>query len=127
MSSNCDEFDVPSNLYNSRYWRSFEFQPYVIVALEGKLRDREFHRTVYETTRALSRLASRLWMMNCLVRVDSWNQSYIFDNPKWLLDRELSDWAKKLVWEFEDDEVVKLHIPDSESQVHGVFEPPRRR
>lgn len=107
FSSNTDEFDNFSNLYNSDYFNSFETQTYVLIAMDGSLRDREFKQTLFETTRALSRLASRLWIDICLVSVrgDAWSgKEYVFNNPKWLRDMEHNHWAEDLLWKFAEEE-----------------------
>lgn len=107
FSSSVDEFDRFSNLYNSRYSRSFETQTCVLIAMDGSLRDREFKQTLFETTKALSRLASRLWIDSCFVSVrgDAWSgREYIFNNPRWLLDIDRTYWAEDLLWKYERED-----------------------
>ncbi len=98
MASTCDEFDRRSNLH-----RSFESQTRVLITIDGHLRDREFRRTLFETTKALARLSSRLWVLSCTVAVNGdYQDSYVFNNPEWILEREQTDWAKNLLWDFEE-------------------------
>lgn len=102
-SSNVDEFDQPSNLYNDRFFRAFNTQERVLITVKGNLRDRLFKQTLKETTKMLARLSSRLWVLNCLVRVRSdMDETFIFNNPKWVYKREITDWARNLLWKFDD-------------------------
>ncbi len=97
LSSNCDEFDQPSNLCNRGRIHMFKAQTCVLITMDGSLRNREFHRTLFETTKALSRLSSRLLIQECLVSVRGFRESFVFDNPKWLLDRERTNWVRDLL------------------------------
>ncbi len=100
-SSNVDERDQCSNLYDDRYRRMFRTQSRILIAVHGALRDRMFRQTLHETTKMLARLSSRLWIRDCLVRVKSdTNQSFVFDNSEWIRDREITDWASKLLHDF---------------------------
>ncbi len=100
-SSSVDEFDQSSNLYDDPCYRMFDTQPRILIAVHGALRDRMFVQTLRETTKMLARLSSRLWVRDCLIRVTSgMGQSFIFDSPEWILDREITDWTSKLLWKF---------------------------
>ena len=104
-SSTVDEFNRPSNLYDDRYFRMFTTQEKVLITIHGNLRDRTFKETLREATRMLARLSSRLWVRECLVRVRSdMGETFVFDNPKWLCEREITDWARSLLWKFDDRE-----------------------
>lgn len=99
MSSNCDEFDIPSNLYTpGSYFRSFETQTKILIVLSGNLRDRKLPETLRETSKFLSRLASRLPIDHCLISVsDMHHKSYIFNDPEYLHQADVSDWAFNLL------------------------------
>jgi len=97
-SSNVDEFNQSSNLYTDSYFKSFETQPAVIIVLDGSLRDRTFNETLQETTAMLTRLSSRLHIEACVVSVaDYLGKSFVFNNPRWLIDMPTSDWAYSLL------------------------------
>jgi len=105
VSSNVDEFDQPSNLYDDRHFRMFTTQDRILITIHGNLRDRMFKQTLCETTKMLARLSSRLWVLNCLVRVKSdMGKTFIFDNPEWVRHREITDWAPRLLWKFNESE-----------------------
>lgn len=105
VSSNVDEFDQHSNLYDDRHFRMFTTQDRILITIHGNLRDRMFKQTLRETTKMLSRLSSRLWVLNCLVRVKSdMDETFIFDNPEWVRCREITDWASSLLWKFNESE-----------------------
>lgn len=96
-SSNVDEFGQQSNLYNDDSRHLFVTQERILITIYGNLRDRMFKRTLRETTKMLARLSSRLWIRNCFVRVKSdMGDTFIFDNPSWIHDRDLTDWTQKL-------------------------------
>ena len=83
----------------------FTTQEKVLITIHGNLRDRTFKETLREATRMLARLSSRLWVRECLVRVRSdMGETFVFDNPKWLCEREITDWARSLLWKFDDRE-----------------------
>lgn len=89
----CDEFGQNSNLGEGRRGDWFRSQSEVLITLCGNLRDRTFGQTLRETTRALTRLASRLDVYTCLVSVVSdCNQKFLFDNPEWIRWMPRSDW-----------------------------------
>lgn len=103
-SSNVDEFDRPSNLYDDGHFHMFTTQDRILITVHGNLRDRLFKQTLRETTRMLARLSSRLWVLACLVRVRSdMGETFIFDNPKWLHEREITDWTRSLLWKFDEE------------------------
>lgn len=110
VSSNWDEFDVPSNLYTpGSYFHSFETQTRILIVISGNLRDRKFHETIRETTKFLNRLGSRLSIDHCLVSVGTYEKSYVFNDPKYLHDIDLSDWAfdllgRRIISKMEDEE-----------------------
>lgn len=99
-SSTCDEFGQRSNLCRNKYPGIFTAQSIVLITVEGSLRNREFHCTLQETTKMLARLSSRLRVRSCLVAVRDGLNSFVFDNPEWVLWREQSDWTKDLLWSF---------------------------
>lgn len=85
------------------FFRAFNTQERVLITVKGNLRDRLFKQTLKETTKMLARLSSRLWVLNCLVRVRSdMDETFIFNNPKWVYKREITDWARNLLWKFDD-------------------------
>ncbi len=97
-SSNVDEFDKPSNLYDDRHFRMFTTQEKILITVHGNLRDRTFKATLRETTKMLARLSSRLWVRECLVRVRSdMGETFIFDNPEWVRNRDLTNWTQKIL------------------------------
>ena len=105
-SSTHDEFERFSNLgdrRNSRYG-CFETQSRCLIVLHGGLRDRMFEQTLYETTKALSRLSSRLLVQECLITVNGFDKDFLFNNPEWLQDNYDSTWTSDLLWEFKDEE-----------------------
>lgn len=103
-SSNVDDFGKHSNLYNDKYFRIFTFQERVLITVQGNLRDRLFKQTLKETTKMLARLSSRLYVCDCLIRVQSdMGEKFIFDNPKWVLHREVTDWARNSLWKFDEE------------------------
>ena len=105
-SSTHDEFERLSNLgdrRNSRYgW--FETQTHCFIALHGELRDRMLEQTLRETTKALSRLSSRLWVEECLITVNGFDKDFLFNNPEWLRGNYDSKWTSDLLWKFKDEE-----------------------
>lgn len=99
-SSGVDELGHFSNLGDKRYsrpWTPFQSETRVLLALHGSLRDRWFDQTLRETIKCLSRLASRVWVRNCLVRVSGFERQYIFDSPDWLYHMPYSGWTDRLV------------------------------
>lgn len=97
-SSNVDEFDKPSNLYDDRHFRMFTTQEKILITVHGSLRDRTFKATLRETTKMLARLSSRLWVTNCFVRVKSGaGETFIFDDPEWIRNRGLTNWTQKIL------------------------------
>lgn len=104
-SSTHDEFEQLSNLgdrRNSRYgW--FETQSRCLIVLHGELRDRMFGQTLCETTKALSRLSSRLWVQECLITVNGYDKDFLFNNPEWLHDNYNPKWTSDLLWKFEEE------------------------
>lgn len=105
-SSNVDELGHCSNLgRRTRYYNaaarwndySFERQTKILLTLDGALRDRYFEQTLYETTKCLARLSSRVWVQHCLVRVSHWDKAYIFSDPDWIISQCENDWVSGLV------------------------------
>lgn len=88
-----DELHQYSNLGGGRRRNCFEAQSEVLISICGDLRDRWLPQTLPEVTRALARLASRLFIDSCIVSVeDDCGQKFLFNNPKWLRDMPMSDW-----------------------------------
>lgn len=84
-SSNCDENGRRTNLGNPLYHGLFETQTKVLIAIKADLRDRDFQTTLRETTKMLNRLASKLYIESCLLRVsDDFGRSFKFDDPEYL-------------------------------------------
>lgn len=98
-SSNADEFNQFSNLKYRNYNRLFNYKSNVLIVLNGQLRDRSFDKTLKETSKVLSRLSVRLYIVECLVSVCSYGKNFVFNNPDYLT-RDLSnsedDWMNKL-------------------------------
>lgn len=105
-SSNADEFGNFSNLGD---YGSFECQTKILITIVGKLRDIWFDHALKDTTKMLSRLSSRLKVNKCLVSVTSYNKSFIFDDPEWIMNREVGDWTEDLLWRFYDQEKCEYH------------------
>lgn len=104
-SSNVDEFHKASNLFNDKYRCCFVIQPKVLITIQGSLRDRLFGQTLKETTKMLARLSAKLYVSDCLVKVQSdMNEKFIFDNPRWIQHREVTDWCRNLLWKFDEEE-----------------------
>ena len=99
-SSSLDELGHHSDLGERQYprrWSVFRTQSSVLLTLHGNMRDRWFDQTLFETTKCLSRLASRLHVRDCLVRVSGFDRQYIFDSPDWLYQMPSSGWADRIV------------------------------
>lgn len=91
--SYCDELFQQSNLGGGRFGDRFESQSEVLITICGNLRDRTFHQTLHETTKALSRLASRLDVETCLVSVQGdCGSRFLFEDPEWIRMMPRSDW-----------------------------------
>ena len=112
-SSNADEFHNFSNL-GEGYFKNFEHQDRVVITLSGYLRDRTFEQTLKETNKFICRLAKRLSIYDCLVKVDGYDKSYIFDNtddwltnlyPEWN-EEEWSDYLRWVPNRDEDDSLI---------------------
>lgn len=96
-SSNVDEFNQQSNLYDDPHYKSFETQTLVILTLNGDLRDRDAAATLKETTKAIKRLAAKVWVKDCLIAItDSSDNTHVIHNPEYLQQIEISDWSVKL-------------------------------
>lgn len=76
-SSSHDEFGQPSNLGSGHFKTQREY----IIAVDGRLRDREFSRTYREFQRWLCRLAKRVRVEDVLVRVSGYDRSAVIDDP----------------------------------------------
>lgn len=104
-SSNVDEFDNFSNLMEGEnYFNSFEHQTVVLITLHGALRNAEFEEALRDTTKMLSRLSSRLRVNHCVISVSSYDRSFVFSDPEWVLNMEKTDWARDLLWQFERED-----------------------
>ena len=100
QSSGLDELGHFSDLGDKRYpsrWTPFQSQSGMLLVLHGSLRDRWFDQTLHETTKCLTRLASRLHVRDCLVRVSGFDRQYIFDTPDWIYSMPNSGWKDRLV------------------------------
>ena len=98
-SSNVDEFGKLSNLYDDKQFRMFTTQERVLIVMHGRLRDRMFEQTLRETTKILARLSSRLLVTSCSVRVKSdRGETFLFDDPEWIFNREITEWTRYLLW-----------------------------
>ena len=100
QSSGLDELGHFSNLGDKRYstrWTPFQSQSGALLVLHGSLRDRWFDQTLHETTKCLTRLASRLHVRDCLVRVSGFDRQYIFDSPDWICQMPNGGWKDRLV------------------------------
>lgn len=100
QSSGLDELGHFSDLGDKHYsgrWNPFHSQSGVLLALHGSLRDRWFEQTLHETTKCLTRLASRLHVRDCLVRVSGFDRQYIFDSPDWIRQMPNGGWKDRLV------------------------------
>lgn len=99
-SSNVDEFGKRSNLYDDSHFHTFDTQEKVLIVMHGRLRDRIFEQTLHETAKKmLVRLSSRLLVTSCSVRVKSdKGETFLFDNPEWICNREITEWTRYLLW-----------------------------
>lgn len=97
-SSNVDEFGRRSNLRRGENrFGLFEWQSRILITVNGALQDSDFGHALKDTIKMLSRLSSRLWVMNCLISVSSKDgNQLVIHNPSWVLNRERSDWVDKL-------------------------------
>lgn len=58
-----------------------EYSPEYHIILDASLRDRCFDRTLRELNKWLNRLAKRVSIKDVLVKVRSWDKSYVISNP----------------------------------------------
>ncbi len=71
-SSDVDEFNNHSNLMRGENeCNLFEWQPKILITVNGALRDADFKQALRDTTKMLARLSSRLWVTNCLIRLNN--------------------------------------------------------
>lgn len=77
-------------------------QSHVLITIHGDLRDRAFEGTLRETTKALARLSKRLFVLSCVVCVESGysDQNFIFNNKSWLIMQKDSDWVDKHLFRY---------------------------
>lgn len=95
--SNVDEFGEVSNLAIWGNWVGlFESQTEVFITIEGELRDTEFNSALRDVVRMLNRLAKRLYIRECLVRVSSYKNEVIINNPKWIMEMDQGGWVNRL-------------------------------
>ena len=105
MSSNTDEFGEFSNLGNDEdRYSNFHTQNKVLITVSGYLRDADFNETVRNTKNFLCRLAKRAEVSDCVVKVNSEEEEYIFTNKNCWLENlypgyEEKKWADYLTWE----------------------------
>ena len=110
--SGTDEFGRLSNLVQRESeFGLFECQTQLLITVNGDLRDVGFERALRDTTKMLSRLSSRLWVTDCLLSVscDYEDKKFIFSDPQWVLEREVTDWARNLAWKYTDDSSKEEH------------------
>lgn len=80
-SSNVDEYDQFSNLYNGRYFKCFEHQTNILVTISGQLRDTTFDTALREAVAMLCRLAKSVCVDECAVVVrDSYGKMAVITN-----------------------------------------------
>lgn len=84
-----DEIGIYGNICNNGI---FEYQNKVLITVCGELRDTNFQRTLRDTVKMLNRLSSKLLVTECFVRVSFYNRTFIFSNPYWVLNNEITDW-----------------------------------
>lgn len=90
-SSNVNEFGQR----DSRK-KIYDFKTLVTINVFGALRDRCFEQTLYETSKMLSRLSSRLIVEHCIVSVrDDYGKRFIFFDPPFVLDGDPTDWVSE--------------------------------
>lgn len=93
--SETDEFGRNSNLSK---W--FETRTNAIISMFGELRDRTFNITTKEVVNTLNRLSKRLIVNDCLISVcDDTGNSYMINNPKWILNTDLTDYVQKRIFQ----------------------------
>lgn len=102
-ASSADEFFQDSNLTA----QGLETQSNYTLTLDGSLRDREFYRTFREYNNFMNRLAKRLYVRDCLVKLTCFEKKYLFanDNSRYSEMYEWENgWAEYLMWEYDRDE-----------------------
>ena len=102
-SSNVDEFDQFSDLYDEEEGL-FRRQNMVLITISGRLRDVEFEDATGGVNKFLCRLAKRLEVDDCSVRVKSCGRDYVFTNKNAWLEKMYPDyddeqWTDYLRWE----------------------------
>jgi hypothetical protein len=119
FDSSCshDEFGQYSNLGNERGYGHpfFNVQNEYILVVDGSFRDRIFSETMKEFTKWLCRLSKRILVCDVLVRVNGYEESYIFDKyepycdmwekPSWYREKNNKEeyhepnWCEYLMWD----------------------------
>lgn len=85
-SSNVDEYDQFSNLYNGSYFKCFEHQTNILVTISGQLRDKTFDEALREAVKMLCRMAKYIWISECAVQVqDHYGRSVVITNKNGFL------------------------------------------
>ena len=74
---------VPIDEATSSNWdcalkKDTELREEYYLVVHGDLRDREFEQTFREFNKFMNRLAKRIWVLDTLVEVNTWNRSYVF-------------------------------------------------
>lgn len=120
VSSSCDEFGVP---LPGGEW--MEYQDTYMLVLEGYLRDRLFDEAFREFSKWLTRLAKRIWVKDCIVRVTGVDQEWnarekvfsvtdseyfyqLFETPSYYSDSETVNWCEYLRWDYPRDRKGRL-------------------
>lgn len=106
-SSDCDEFYNNSNLGTDKYGY-FEIQAQYLITVQGNFRDREFQDTVKEFNNWINRLAKRVSIDDCLVKINGYNQEILFTNKDdsygKMFEWEEDNWCEYLMWDYDRDE-----------------------
>lgn len=104
-TSNCDEFFRRSNLGIKKHGTYyFTHNSLVTITINGLINYLPFAEGIKEITKILSRLSSRLLVLECIVCIEGENprneqrKQFIFNNPEWITDRDDSNWVREKIF-----------------------------
>lgn len=122
-SSSCDEFEQFSNLYNEKYFKTFEMQDDYLIIVDGNLCDRTFNETLREFTKWLCRLSKRVLVTDIIVIVKGYDKKHIFDNhspyfdmfelPSWHYEpneQKEPNWCEFMMWDRAKDSNLPIML-----------------
>lgn len=86
-SSNVDEYDQFSNLYNDPHFKFFDFQTNILITISGQLRDASFDTALRETVSMLCRLSKKVCVSECCVLVrDCFGKEAVIKDKNWWME-----------------------------------------